>query len=71
MHFQIVFKSSAYSTITYIFLFPHIDPDESCMELERKPGDGITGFCTSVDGELKVLHDVFSAVLQPGAQKAS
>lgn len=33
-------------------------------------GDGITGFCTSED-ELKVLHDVFSATVQPGAQKAS
>ena len=33
-------------------------------------GGGITGFCTSED-ELKVLHDVFSAAVQPGAQKAS
>lgn len=49
-------------------LFPHIDPDESCMELERRWL--ITGFCTSED-ELKVLHDVFSAAVQPGAQKAS
>lgn len=33
-------------------------------------GGGITGFCTSED-ELKVLHDVFIAAVQPGAQKAS
>lgn len=33
-------------------------------------GGGITGFCTSED-ELKVLHDAFSAAVQPGAQKAS
>ena len=33
-------------------------------------GSGITGLCTSED-ELKVLHDVFSAAVQPGAQKAS
>ena len=33
-------------------------------------GGGITGFSTSED-ELKVLHDVFSATVQPGAQKAS
>ena len=32
-------------------------------------GGGITGFCTS-EGELKVLHDVFSAAVQPGAQKS-
>lgn len=33
-------------------------------------GGGITGFCTSED-DLKVLHDVFNAAVQPGAQKAS
>ena len=33
-------------------------------------GAGITGFSTSKD-ELKALHDVFSATVEPGAQKAS
>lgn len=33
-------------------------------------GGGITGICTSED-DLKVLHDVFNAAVQPGAQKAS
>lgn len=33
-------------------------------------GGGIIGFCTSED-DLKVLHDVFSAAVQPGAEKAS
>lgn len=33
-------------------------------------GAGITGFSASED-ELKVLHDVFSTTVQPGAQKAS
>ena len=33
-------------------------------------GAGITGFSASED-ELKVLHDVFSVAVQPGAQKAS
>ena len=32
-------------------------------------GAGITGFSTSED-ELKVLHDIFGAAVQPGAQKA-
>ena len=33
-------------------------------------GAGITGFSASED-ELKALHDVFSATVEPGAQKAS
>ena len=33
-------------------------------------GAGITGFSTS-ENELKILHDVFSAAVQPGAQKAN
>ncbi|XP_044171867.1 uncharacterized protein LOC122956268 [Acropora millepora] len=43
--------------------------DEVTMKVAwNLKGGGITGLCTSED-ELKVLHDVLSAAVQPGAQK--
>lgn len=46
----------------------NIDPNESYTEPERSWH--MTGLSAPED-ELKVPHDVFSATVQPGAQKAS
>ena len=41
--------------LTCIFLFPHIDPDESCMELERRRHNSLDVFSAAVQTGLKLF----------------